>query len=291
MKKLLTLSALALFVLSCTDTQTNNENNHAISIEDGYQDFSSAMLTAKGIVQEVLIAAYKNPELNDFSDDYVTNRTDCPTETDLTPDVFPKTLRYDYGDETCLSDGNANMVGIVEITVSDKLGTPGMTIIVKPLERFAKDGHSAKLTEDDEDAIFMAQFKSDVVLTDSYDLFIKGLEVTDEQGNLAIIKDLEGASIGFDDVDKNNEDPSGSPSLYLDDLAIINFDQMVLVNHENELLNVTVKNPIQFDFLCKCPLGGDIEIQDEKENIQYINYSGNEECTGRILVDTEEIDC
>lgn len=289
-KNLLLLFIAALLINSCSEPQVTNNNIHAIAIEEGYDDFNQAMLAAKGIVQEVLIAAYNNPDLSDFGNDVVVNRNDCPNETDLNPDAFPKTLRYNYGDETCQSEGQSEMIGIVEVIVSDKLGTPGMTITVNPMDNFAKDGHSAALT-DDENSIFMARFKSDTDLNDAYDLFISGLEVTDEQGNVATIKNLEGASIGFDDINENNENTNVGTARYLDDLAIVHFERMELINHLGENLNVTMKSDVKFDFLCECPLGGLVEIEDQDKNTQYINYSSNEECSGRILVDAEEIGC
>ena len=289
-KNLTILSLLAFVVFSCTEPQFTDVNNHEIAVEDGYEDFNQLMLTAKGIVQEVLIAAYQNPELSDFDDSEVTNRTDCPTETDLNPNSFPKTLRYDYGDETCQSDGQSDMTGVVEITVSDKLGTPGMTIIVNPLDNFSKDGHSANL-KDLPNAIFMATFKDDTNLADVYDLHISGLEVINDHGKAATLKHLEGATIGFDDVNKDNDEPGSGVAAYLDDRAIINFDHMQFLNHKNELLNVIVRNHISFDFLCKCPLAGSVEIEDQHKKIQYINYASNLGCSGKILVDTEEVGC
>jgi len=290
LKNLIILSAAVFCVSSCSETQFADIDNHSISIEDGYEDFNHLMLTAKGIVQEVLIAAYQNPELSDFNDDEVSNRSDCPTETDLNPNVFPKTLRYDYGDETCISDGQSDMMGVVEITVSAKLGTPGMTIMINPLQNFTKDGQATRL-KDNSNAIFMAQFKNDTNLSDVYDLHISGLEIIGEHGKAATITHLEGATIGFEDIDKNNDAPGSTAASYLDDRAIINFDHMNFLNHKNELLNVIVKHHISFDFLCKCPLGGSVEIEDGQKNIQYINYSGNTGCSGKILVDTEEVGC
>ena len=278
------LSMVALLFASCAD-----QEEHEIALDRGYEPFSTVMQLSKTMVQEVLVAAYSNPELISFDgEDVATNRNDCPDQKDNNPDIFPKTLTFAY-ELGCLTDSNNDIDGDLDVYVSDRIGVRDMEIILVPQDNFSINGNQIGLKG--ADAIFRATFKgNDVFGLDSYALDISGLTVeTPELRNFEILNMPQG-EINFRDVDGNNGDAIG-PLAYIDDLAIINFGIMSYTNNVGEKLSVTVDQEMSFDLFCACPLGGRVEVRSEDNRKQIIDYNSNSNCGGKIIIDAAEVAC
>jgi len=278
------ISVLTLF--SCVET-----NSPTIAKEKAYVPFSTLMITSKTIVQEVLIAAYQNPDLNDFNSIGAENRTNCPSELDLNPNEFPKTMVYTY-EEDCLTDAGTEMSGSIEVVITDRIGAPDMEIKLIPQEGFKVEGQTISLN--DADADFKAVFTGNEKALENYNLIIKGLVSENRESGRFELIEMENGEISFEDVAENNDSEINTgPTKYFDDLAVIHFSNMQFSNNERELLNANLQSDIKFDLLCNCPLAGKINIvkANSAEESQIVDYTANATCVGEILVDVEVVTC
>ncbi len=283
MKSTYTLVILTLLLfVSCAE-----ESQHDLTLESSYTPFSKAMSISKTLVQEVLVAAYQNPDLIGFTEDISTNRSDCPSQEDLNPDEFPKTLIFSYS-SGCTTDSNNDIIGDLEVYVSNKIGVDGMEIILTPRSNFSINGDQLSLNGSS--AEFKSTYTGSANGDDNYFLSISGLDIITANEQVYQIQNMENGTIYFRDVEGNNGS-SSSPVNYFDDLAIIDFQKMTFLNNDNKKMEATLALPLSFDLFCKCPLEGKVEVRSEDNNSQIIDFTTNSNCGGYILVDVEEINC
>ncbi len=289
MKRNITLlSIFSVFVLfSCVES-----SGPTLPKEEAFVPFNALMTKSKTVVQEVLIAAYQNPELNEFAIQSVDTRSNCPSEIDLDPNIFPKTLIYTF-EEDCLSDGGTQMSGSIEVLITDRIGRTGMEIRLFPRAGFKVDGHFLSFNNE-VNPEFKAIFIGEENALENYNLVIRGLVAENEDMERYEVIEMDNGLISFEDVDQNNESEINSgPTKYLDDLAVLQFASMEFLNNENETLTASTQNDIKFDLFCDCPLSGKVDIYKENrfEGSQIVDYSTNATCRGEILVDIETVEC
>jgi len=177
----------ALCIMSCSD-----QTDHDIALDRSYQPFSTVTSLSKTLVQEVLVAAYQNPDLISLQGEVASNRADCPAQDDQNPGIFPKTLLFTYT-AGCNSDSNNEMDGDLDVYVSERIGVDGMEIILNPRENFTINGNQLSLKGDKPE--FKATYVgSSIIGVDSYDLAISGMSVlTPEQKTYQIVNMQQGA--------------------------------------------------------------------------------------------------
>ena len=286
---LLIAIAFAICFASCAEKDNSNEESfHEIPIDEAYEPFVGSMMAAKSMVQQVLFKALQMPELNGFtSEEGVVFRTDCPEITDHNPDVFPKRISFDFG-TGCTTLNGVYAEGVIDVWVSDKLDVENMTLDFIPNNSFRLQENRISLVGQNPKFILKYEGLSpeDYKL---YDMDIQGMQLINNENYTSVVQAISEGVIAFDDVNTNNE------SLGLiglaDDEAHLDFAHMAITNRRNENLSVVMESEILVDLFCECPMAGSLHILDDRGRNQYVNFDGNADCGGQILVDRELRDC
>ncbi len=281
---------IACLCLSCAEPNTiiDEEYIHEIPLSEAKNAYVEGMMSVKDVVQQVFIEALQIPELNGniTSGESVDFRTNCPEITDHNPDEFPKHLTFDFGNG-CLTDNGAYAEGIVDVYLTAPLKSINMLLEFVPNSDFSMEGN--RMTFTGPSSLFNMRYVGNNGALDKYSLNVEGLEIVDSEDYDVTINSIVQGDMTFQDINKNNEELGLIG--YADDVAYLDFSSTSVTNYKNEVLAIVQLTPIKVDLFCDCPKAGEATIVDGRGRVQHVNFTGNEDCNGKILVDAQERDC